>query len=57
MIRGRHRGLPVAVDRSILLPQDLVMQDETRADEIDATKPAQTVDKTEEWKFHKHTIS
>ncbi|KAF8509485.1 cation transport protein-domain-containing protein [Gautieria morchelliformis] len=26
MVRGRHRGLPVAVDRSILLPQDLIMQ-------------------------------
>ncbi|KAI0802967.1 cation transport protein-domain-containing protein [Irpex lacteus] len=23
MVRGRHRGLPVAVDRAILLPQDL----------------------------------
>ncbi|KAI0344047.1 TrkH-domain-containing protein [Trametopsis cervina] len=24
MVRGRHRGLPVAIDRAILLPQDLV---------------------------------
>ncbi|KAI0085711.1 cation transport protein-domain-containing protein [Irpex rosettiformis] len=24
MVRGRHRGLPVAVDRAILLPQDVV---------------------------------
>jgi hypothetical protein len=23
MIRGRHRGLPIAIDRSILLPSDL----------------------------------
>ncbi|KAF8576740.1 TrkH-domain-containing protein [Ramaria rubella] len=26
MVRGRHRGLPVAVDRAILLPQELVPQ-------------------------------
>ncbi|KAJ3485808.1 hypothetical protein NLI96_g4697 [Meripilus lineatus] len=26
MIRGRHRGLPVAVDRAILLPKDMVAQ-------------------------------
>ncbi|KAF8510124.1 potassium transporter [Hysterangium stoloniferum] len=25
MVRGRHRGLPVAVDRSILLPQELAL--------------------------------
>ncbi|KAI0719098.1 TrkH-domain-containing protein [Cerioporus squamosus] len=24
MVRGRHRGLPVAIDRAILLPEDLV---------------------------------
>lgn len=27
MIRGRHRGLPVAIDRSILLPNELEEQD------------------------------
>lgn len=27
MLRGRHRGLPVAIDRSILLPQELEDQD------------------------------
>ncbi|CAO1638639.1 unnamed protein product [Sympodiomycopsis kandeliae] len=27
MIRGRHRGLPVAIDRSIMLPSDLEHQD------------------------------
>ncbi|KAH8823862.1 potassium transporter [Flagelloscypha sp. PMI_526] len=26
MVRGRHRGLPVAVDRSVLLPSELVVQ-------------------------------
>ncbi|KAF8200316.1 potassium transporter [Pholiota molesta] len=26
MVRGRHRGLPVAVDRAVLLPSDLVTQ-------------------------------
>ncbi|CAO1616976.1 unnamed protein product [Parajaminaea phylloscopi] len=39
MLRGRHRGLPVAIDRSILLPQDL--EDQDAADEawsmMDAT--------------------
>lgn len=24
-IRGRHRGLPVAVDRAVLLPNELVV--------------------------------
>mgnify|MGYP001563476389 CR=1 len=24
MIRGRHRGLPIAIDRAVLLPSDLV---------------------------------
>jgi Trk-type K+ transport system membrane component len=26
MVRGRHRGLPVAVDRAVLLPSELVTQ-------------------------------
>lgn len=30
MVRGRHRGLPVAVDRSILLPEELVLQHPTK---------------------------
>jgi len=25
-VRGRHRGLPVAVDRAVLLPSDLVIR-------------------------------
>jgi hypothetical protein len=32
MVRGRHRGLPVAVDRSILLPEELVLQQPVQAD-------------------------
>lgn len=29
MVRGRHRGLPVAVDRAVLLPRELVTQSGT----------------------------
>jgi hypothetical protein len=28
MLRGRHRGLPYALDRAITLPSDLVTSDE-----------------------------
>jgi hypothetical protein len=28
MLRGRHRGLPYALDRAINLPNDLVTEDE-----------------------------
>ncbi|EPQ26710.1 uncharacterized protein PFL1_05689 [Pseudozyma flocculosa PF-1] len=28
MIRGRHRGLPVAIDRAVLLPSDVEIEDE-----------------------------
>ena len=28
MIRGRHRGLPVAIDRAVLLPSDLELEDD-----------------------------
>ena len=31
MIRGRHRGLPVAIDRSILLPSDIEAMRNTRS--------------------------
>ena len=46
MLRGRHRGLPVAIDRAVMLPfefQPATSQDETRvpswadvADDVDA---------------------
>jgi len=29
MVRGRHRGLPVAIDRAIVLPRDMVTQPHT----------------------------
>ncbi|KAJ3570181.1 hypothetical protein NP233_g4576 [Leucocoprinus birnbaumii] len=32
MVRGRHRGLPVAVDRAIVLPTDMVTQPQRAAD-------------------------
>jgi Cation transport protein len=32
MIRGRHRGLPMAIDRAVLLPRDIERHDSTRAD-------------------------
>ncbi|ESK82474.1 potassium transporter [Moniliophthora roreri MCA 2997] len=33
MVRGRHRGLPVAVDRAVMLPHELMQQRERRAKE------------------------
>lgn len=29
MVRGRHRGLPVRIDRSIMLPSELENAEET----------------------------
>jgi hypothetical protein len=37
MIRGRHRGLPIAIDRAVLLPRDIELHDRdstTREDEV-----------------------
>lgn len=31
MIRGRHRGLPIAIDRAVLLPSDLVNHNDDAA--------------------------
>ncbi|ESK97349.1 potassium transporter [Moniliophthora roreri MCA 2997] len=31
MLRGRHRGLPVAIDRAVMLPQDIQKYDEVEA--------------------------
>ncbi|KAK7441784.1 hypothetical protein VKT23_009195 [Stygiomarasmius scandens] len=31
MVRGRHRGLPVRVDRAIMLPRELVKRDQSPA--------------------------
>lgn len=30
-VRGRHRGLPLAVDRAVLLPSELVLQKQKAA--------------------------
>ena len=32
MLRGRHRGLPVAIDRAIMLPSEMKKNDETYLD-------------------------
>ncbi|GAA6062637.1 hypothetical protein JCM10212_000299 [Sporobolomyces blumeae] len=39
MLRGRHRGLPVAIDRSILLPFDVVSREPTLSLRSVATNP------------------
>lgn len=44
MIRGRHRGLPVAIDRSILLPSDLEALHGPPVDQIDSLPNVPTVD-------------
>jgi len=33
MLRGRHRGLPIAIDRAILLPSEFGKTDEARHDD------------------------
>lgn len=33
MIRGRHRGLPYALDRAIMLPEETLVQDDSEATE------------------------
>lgn len=33
MLRGRHRGLPVAIDRAVLLPDEFQKTDEDIADD------------------------
>ena len=35
MLRGRHRGLPVAIDRAVLLPGEYNNHDDCDDDEID----------------------
>ncbi|EMD41450.1 hypothetical protein CERSUDRAFT_110026 [Gelatoporia subvermispora B] len=40
MLRGRHRGLPVAIDRAILLPEDLVPNKPADARSQNPTSPA-----------------
>jgi hypothetical protein len=34
MIRGRHRGLPVAIDRAIVLPNEYNKEDNEKVDEV-----------------------
>lgn len=34
MIRGRHRGLPLAIDRAVLLPSDLVQHGDDAAESL-----------------------
>lgn len=44
MVRGRHRGLPVAIDRSILLPSDLEALQPPPVDEAHPVTEVDTVD-------------
>lgn len=44
MIRGRHRGLPVAIDRSILLPSDLEALHGPPIDQVDDLSSVPTGD-------------
>ncbi|KAI0762545.1 TrkH-domain-containing protein [Fomes fomentarius] len=43
MVRGRHRGLPVAIDRAILLPEELVVN-KSAQDQQGAPAQSQPVD-------------
>lgn len=36
MIRGRHRGLPVAIDRAVMLPMEFDLKRNTDAEQQDA---------------------
>ncbi|TFK88517.1 TrkH-domain-containing protein [Polyporus arcularius HHB13444] len=41
MVRGRHRGLPVAIDRAILLPEDLVpAKSQSQSQSLPSGQPA-----------------
>jgi Trk/Ktr/HKT type cation transporter len=35
MLRGRHRGLPVAIDRAVLLPSELWRRDQDQIGAVD----------------------
>jgi len=37
MLRGRHRGLPVAIDRAVLLPQEYHKHGDIRDDDSSST--------------------
>ena len=47
MVRGRHRGLPLAIDRSILLPQDLIIQEQPQTQAMTTETRAQSEEKDE----------
>ena len=38
MLRGRHRGLPVAIDRAVLLPQEYHKHEDIRDDASSSTR-------------------
>lgn len=40
MLRGRHRGLPVAIDRAVLLPHAYARFDRQAAEDNQDTAPA-----------------
>jgi hypothetical protein len=39
MIRGRHRGLPVAIDRAIILPNEYNKEENEKMDDILIRRP------------------
>lgn len=43
MIRGRHRGLPVAIDRAVMLPHEF-----SKKDKGDTEEPVHQDDETED---------
>lgn len=49
MIRGRHRGLPVAIDRAIMLPFEYTKQEEEERKDNDmpGLKPSKTRSKND----------
>ena len=46
MIRGRHRGLPYALDRAIMLPSDTVNETGIQSEKKDDSNVETTKDKS-----------
>lgn len=44
MIRGRHRGLPVAIDRAVMYPREYENQDVDQGDETDSDSDSENED-------------
>jgi len=48
MLRGRHRGLPVAIDRAVVLPWEFEQKRKKEDDPIDADAPTELVETSEQ---------